>query len=174
MGTRMRNATKIEWSVIAVADPSPQTFAAKLQGVLQQLTDDGYSIVSQMGRGEALIVTAQRPHQNQRALVPSPRSVVRTSDTTRHRVVEMPQLVGEVVEEVLYYYVENKEQKHLAFKTLLEALRVVEPHLAQGADVLPIKLVSSTLTYFGPPSFVPLLRLFAEELRLTSTDKQPE
>jgi hypothetical protein len=60
MNSRHASGSHIEWSVLAVRGETPELFAEKLEETLQMLTDDGYSIVSQMPRGDAVIITAQR------------------------------------------------------------------------------------------------------------------
>lgn len=58
-----RTSRRVEWRVIAVNEKTPEEHAKKLQQVLTGLTDDGFQLVSQMPRGEAIIIQASRFHE---------------------------------------------------------------------------------------------------------------
>ena len=73
MSTRNRhNPRNVEWRVIAVNERTAEDHAAKLQQQLTELTEEGFTIVSTMPRGEALIITAHRILEPPRQEVPQP------------------------------------------------------------------------------------------------------
>lgn len=163
--TRMRIApasAKLEWRTIAVTAKDPLAFAKDLQSALQELTDDGFTIASQMPRGEGLIITGSRLE----APVPSEPSEL-PKHTTRRRVIELPsaRLQSTTSEEVLYHFIENGQQRQLPFPTLVAALRTVQLHLSGASDVLPVGITTVALTRFEPTAFPMLLKMFAEEMR---------
>ena len=161
--TRMRipsASARLEWRTIAVSADDPLVFAKGLQSALQELTDSGFTIVSQMPRGEALIITASRVHEDSPEMSPE----LPTHTTLRRRVVEMPsaRAQGATTEEVLYHYIENGTQRQQSFSTLIEALRVVKAQLE--VDMLPINITTVSMTRFEPLAFPMLLKMFAEDL----------
>jgi hypothetical protein len=152
-------SAQLEWRTIAVAGQDPLVFAKELQGALQELTDSGFTINSQMQRDNALIITASRVTQLPQEAQPAPPPVL------RRRIIDLPaaHTQGATTEEVLYHFVENGRQKQLSFPTLVEALRVVKRHLE--VEILPINLTTVSMTRFEPLAFPTLLKLFAEELQ---------
>lgn len=153
MSPRMRvnpPVPKVKWKVLAVGDKDPERFAEKMQSALQGLVDDGFSIVSQMQRSDALIITATRMGAEE-----EPR-------LARRRPAALPK-TGSVTEEVLYHYLENGTQKQASRTSMVDMLRLVLNHLGRD-DVLPVSLVAATMTRFEPKDFPSLLKLFGEEL----------
>ena len=176
MENRMRPMQMVEWDVIPVTDSDPLEFAKNLKVALQRLSDEGFSIVSQMQRGSALVITAHRVRMEEASVgLGAGRQVARVGDAVRVPGTPLLQprpALGDLKEEVLYYFKEGEEQKRQVFPSMLEALRMLLTHLA-GDNVLPIRIVATTATYFDPPVFKELLRLFAEELR-EDRPHQPE
>lgn len=169
-------APKLEWHTIAVTAKDALGFARDLQSALQELTDSGYTITSQMQRPEGLIIVASRVVDTSADTLPAPRSVdvgtadprttaARAAGAFRRRVVEMPSARshGATTEEVLYHYIEKGNQQQRAFPSLVDALRILKDHLHRD-DVVPVNITTTAMTRFEPDSFVLLLKLFAEDL----------
>ena len=146
---------QVEWKVVAVSSADPKVFAAELQETLQSLTDGGYSLVSQLPRGDALVITGQR------ALLPE----LPPEPEPRRRVVVEPKTSppAQVTEEVLYHYIDEKLPKTQAFSTLFGALRLFEAHLTSDR-ILPQQLTRVSLTRFDLPAMGALLRQHASDL----------
>lgn len=146
----------MDWKTIAIDTPDPVAFAKELQSTLQELTDDGFQLTSQMHRGEALIITANRVH-NIGDTLPAP--------PVRRRVVlpSTPSAQGLPSDEVLYHYLEKGLQKQLICGSMVDALRAVKEHL-KNDDVLPLNITSVTMTRFEPDVFPTLFKMFVEEL----------
>jgi hypothetical protein len=153
----------IDWKTLAVTAQDPLEFAKGLQTALQELTDNGYNIVSQVARGEAVIITGQRVMVG--AVQSFENSVAQGARRALPTRAPAP-VHGVAREEVLYHFTDNKKEKQLAFPTMVEALRIVEKHLndASGAFA-PISLVVVTMTQYDLPSFVGLLRAHEVALR---------
>lgn len=154
-GQKMRTgpAPKLQWKVVAVLAKEPAAFAAELERVLQELTDQGFAIHGQLPHGGGLIVSASR-------LPPADMA------SLRRRVVGLPSVppTGEAYEEVLYHFMENGEQKQRSFPTLIDVLRVLREDLGRPG-ILPLNLTTIAMTRFEPPSFAHLLRMFAKDLQ---------
>jgi hypothetical protein len=153
---------RVKWKVVAIDDRDAQEFAKKLETVLQQLVDSGFNIVSQMARGEALVITATRMEED-----PAP--------ANRRRPVTMskpmsPVGQGTTTEEVVYNYMRLSPGPRLQcserFPSLLEALRCVRKHgrAYVDGDVLPVSIVTVAATVFEPLTFPSLMRLFSTDL----------
>lgn len=163
MRTPATGPHKTEWKIVAVVDADPLAFASKLEQTLQFLTDNDFQIVSQMLRGEALLITAHRCTTAATApTIPAP-------ENPRRRVVELPaQAPGSTHEEVLYHYVltnafGEKSPFQRVFTNMPEALRLVSEHIMRE-DILPVSLVTTMLTTFEPAAFPMLLKTFAEDI----------
>jgi hypothetical protein len=166
---------KLEWRTIAVTAKDALAFARDLQTALQELTDGGFTITSQMQRHEGLVIVASRVREAATESRTDVRAhgnrseaeaiVARATSTFRRRVVEMPaaRTHGATTEEVLYHYIEKGDQKQKAFPSLVDALRALKEHLHQD-DVVPVNITTTSMTRFEPDSFVLLLKLFAEDL----------
>ena len=145
---------KPQWKTVAIATPDPIAFARELQTSLQELTDQGYVINSQMARGDALIITASRLPPTE----PPP--------ALRRRVVDLPSArsSGVPFEEVLYHYLEAGEQKQRNYPSLVDALRALKEDLGREG-VSAVNNATVSLTSFEPESLSYLLRMFAEDLQ---------
>jgi hypothetical protein len=169
--TRMRigpPGQKIVWKTLAVTSKDPVQFAHDLESALQELTDSGFNIISQMARDGSLVITANQMINERETLAPPPDT--QPSASLRRRIVEMPaaRSQGNTTDEVLYHYIEHGKQEQKAFPSIVEALRLVKEHLAlsagNGTTLTPICLIAVTQTYFDITSLPTLLRTFAEDL----------
>lgn len=153
---RIGSPPKLKWKTVAITAADPVAFAREYETTLQELTDAGFAINGQMQRGEALIISASRLHLPEHA------------PELRRRIVDLPSArqMGAPHEEVLYHYLEDRQQKQRAFPALVDALRALKEDLAKPGDViLPLNIVTASTTRFEPESFAYLLRMFAEDLQ---------
>jgi hypothetical protein len=161
---------KAVWRTIAVTNKDPLVFAKELESALQELTDAGFNIVSQMTRDSALVITGQKVE------MPAEPQAYGTAPTQpppglRRRIVDTGRREhGATTDEVLYHYMEGGEQKQEKFADLVDALRVLKMHLTGTADVVPISLMTVTMTRFEPEALPLLLKTFADDL---NTDTPP-
>ncbi len=156
---RMRipaGAPKVEWKTLTVDAEDPLEFSQQLQASLQELSDEGFTIVNQMTRGQGHIIVASRM-----ALSAPPETT-----PLRRRVVEMPLARGHgtTTEEVLYHYKKDGQQEQEVCTGLVDALRRVKEHLGQDG-VLPLNITTVMMTRFEPESFSMLLKMFADDLQ---------
>lgn len=168
---RMRigpHPVKLEWRTMAISAKDPLVFARELQSALQELTDSGFTIASQMQRAEGLIIVASCVRESAPEATPE----MRMPSMQRRRVVEMPhaRAQGATTEEVLYHFIDARRgQKQRSFPTLIEALREVKKDLEAkkdaGPEILPINITTISMTRFEPESFTLLLKMFAEDLQ---------
>ena len=160
---------KVAWKTLAVTSKDPLVFAQELEGALQEMTDGGFNIISQMARDGAVIITGQRVD-----LIASPdmlalfsASQVPQAPGLRRRIVEVPSArsTGTTSDEVLYHYLAFGKQNQQQFATLVDALRVVQKHVEGPDDIVPISLITVTMTRFEPAALPALFKTFAEDLR---------
>lgn len=165
---------KVAWKTVAVTGDDAHVFARNLESALQELTDNGYHITSQVMRDGATIITGQRMENT----LPSDEQDRRMDAPTqpppaprRRRVLEKtaaPPTPG-TVDEVLYHYIEHGKQLQKSFPSMVDALRLVKEHLGRsslrGEDtVTPICLIATSMTYFDVTAIPYLLKTFAEDL----------
>jgi hypothetical protein len=165
---------KVDWHTISVSNPDPTAFAAELKAALQEMTDAGYNITSQLVRGQALVIVGQRivmpsntpelfrstSHGQQPALPPPP-----PLPAHRRRIVEPTNSVG--TKEVLYHFLENGKSEQRVFPDILSALRLIQEQLGATdhvPDIVPISLVVASMTHFEPKNFPALLKTYRAEL----------
>lgn len=158
--------TRFEWKVIAVISQDPMAFAQELEGALQELSSEGYDLVSQLPRGSALVITGRRlslPSPVRTTMPPPPPPL--QVPGSRLRMTEMPlaRKQGVTTDDVFYYYLEDGEQKSRHFETFVAALRVVRKHLTLEG-IVPISLVAATTTRFEVPALPMLFKAFEEDL----------
>ena len=153
------NSPRAKWRVVIIAEKSVDRFAYKLETALQQLSDDGWQMMSREYRGTDLIITACRieaePVQvGPRLPQPPPRRVI------PHDIKNEP------YNEVLYSYSPGPGHEVVTkkFDSMLAALRLLKEHL-EGDWPLPIKLVRCALTIYDVKAIPGLLRLYAKELQ---------
>lgn len=153
---------KLTWRTIAVTAKDPLEFARELETALQELTDGGFNIVSQMGRDGAVVITAQKIGQEPPVDVPPETQPAPVA--YRRRIVDAPaaRSQGNTTDEVLYHYFEHGVQQQQRFPGLVEALRVVKQHLQE--DIIPASLSTVTITHFEQRAFPALLKAFEDDL----------
>ena len=161
---------KVTWKTVAVTGDDPHAFAKGLESALQEMTDNGYHITSQVMRDGATIITGQRvenaiPSDDQDRQMESP---TQPPPPPRRRVVSKAPTT-KTTDEVLYHYIEHGKQTQKSFPSMVDALRVVKEHLGRstlrGEDpVAPICLIATSMTYFDVTSIPYLLKTFAEDL----------
>lgn len=171
MSFRPPKLPHVEWKTRAVTGVDAAAFAKDLALALQEMTDSGFTIVSQVMRGDAIIITGQRVESMQE---PQAMFSVSPATSTRRRIVDYP--TGEaagVSKEVLYHYIENGQPQQRSFHDVVDALRLVQAHLAApsvpysstAAGVIPVRITAVELRVFELRSFPALLKAFADELR---------
>ena len=166
---------KVTWKTWAVVGADPVVFAEKLAAALQELTDEGYHLVSQMPRDGAIIITGQKTegpfseteahHLGLAPTIPPPRAF---SNRRRLVVPELPE-ESEITlrassTEVLYHYLENGEQHQERFDEMEDVVPVLRKHLTGEKDILPISCV--TVLRFEPDVFPALLAAFPDDKTL--------
>lgn len=153
---------KVVWKTWAVMGDHPGVFAERLAAALQELTDEGYSLVSQMPRDGAIIITGQKTdgvfsvaEAAHLGLTPP------ASFSNRRRLVEPPKatIPEPSRSEALYHYLQDGEQKQEWFERFGDAMALVRRHLA-SSDILPIRVVA--VSHFEPEAFPALLEAFPE------------
>lgn len=155
---------QVLWKTLAIANEDPHAFAQALEAGLQELTDNGYNLVSQIPRGTALILTGQRVLSQLATPLILPSESGPAPEPRRRRLVDTPPS-GQRSEEVLYHYREGGAQKQLWFGRFAEALRTLRTHLERTDDVVePLSITLSSMTRYEASSWVALLRAFAHEL----------
>jgi hypothetical protein len=150
------------WRVIAVAEKDPTRFASHLEEVLQELSDNGWQLMNQVYRGEALIITVCRVEPMGAATAPE----VRLPPPPPRRTVSH-EMKGDSYQEVLYSFcpgpgLEVVTQK---FDSILGALILLQRHM-QGEWPMPIKIVKCALTIYEAKTIPALLRLYAKDLEI--------
>jgi len=155
---RMPPAQKVEWRVVAVTDEDPSIFALDLEESLQELTDDGFTIVSQMQRDGALIITAQK------AQLDTPPGQLNLPPGLRSIISEPPRSGGKLTREVLYHSCGPEGPlPQRRFETMAEALRVVQQDIRE--DVVPVSLVAVEMVRFEQDALPSLFKSFAAEMK---------
>ncbi len=134
------------WAVRYAKGDTPAVFAASLEEILQQMTDEGYAIVSQMFLREVCIVTGRK--------IGLPLCLPKKNANGESRVV--------------YNFKRDDVYCSKTFTSMQEALREVKKTL-QEEDVLPIRLIHMDVTSYEPYQFVGLLRSYGQELE----EKEP-
>lgn len=165
---------KVTWKTLAVTSKDALAFARELERSLQEITDEGFQLVSQQVRGDSVILTGQKVDMSCDVVSAAMRGLseqhdhhpppVRSPVTGRRRIIDTPS-EGVTRKEVLYYYFEDKQQKHAVYPDLLAALRVVKGHL-DDTRILPISLVVTSATRFELKELPALLRTFKADLAL--------
>ncbi len=145
----------------------PLQFAKSFESSLQELTDGGYDIVNQIGRGNAVIITGRKVEMSdgffQKAPPPPP------PHERRRMVPQSTRPTGSTTEEVLYHYIADGKTQQKAFPSLVEALRAVKAHMdapmvAGVSPVCPVSIVTVSMTKFELPMFSTLLKAFSDDL----------
>lgn len=157
---------KMEWRVMSVLNADPTQFASELQAAFQELTDAGYTLLNQMHRGDGLIITAHRIATSTAPKLDAPTLPAPALTKDRRRIVDMPaRPTSETRDEVLYNFLESREQRQEVCADMPYALRLLREHLERD-DILPISIttVAVTTTTFEPSAFPMLLKTFAEDL----------
>lgn len=159
---------RARWRVVAVADKDPHRFASHLESALQELSDNGWQLMTQVYRGEALILTTCRVE----SVLPSPELApqgTRLPPPPLRRPVP-PTMKGDAYHEVLYSYCPAPGATVVTekFDSLLGALTLLQEHM-QNEWPLPIKIVKCELTIYEAKTIPALLRLYAKELQHVRT-----
>ena len=164
---------KVTWKVAAVVAKEPLAFAEDLQRALQEMTDDGFQIVSQALRDNgSVILTGQKvelPDAVQDFLsftLPQVASATEARSRSRRIVEPRPAQEGVAGKEVLYNFLEDGRLVQRSFHQLVDALRVVKEHLDRADDYfVPISVMVVSTTRFDPKALPSLMRTFAYELK---------
>jgi hypothetical protein len=169
----------ISWRTLVASSEDPIKFAAELQGALQELTDNGYNIVSQLQRAGSIIVTGQKVTMPVNPFYTEPQPPGPAPAPQRARMVQpapQPQKVlqGSTSNEVLYHYIEHGKDKQQAFPSMVEALRLVKEHLGYSSlngdtPVCPVRLVAVAMTQYDLTAIPALLKMYAAELGPAAT-----
>jgi hypothetical protein len=154
---------RARYRVIAVAEKDPVRFAIHLEEVLQELSNNGWQLMTQVYRGEALILTACRMEPVLESPGPAPQGTRLPPPPPRRAVVHTTK--GDAYNEVLYSYTPGPGQLPVTerFDSILGALLRLQEHM-QGEWPLPIKIVKCELTIYEAKTIPALLRLYAKDL----------
>ncbi len=166
---------KLDWRTIAIADTDPVAFARSLQTALQELTDNQYNIVTQLTRGTAHIILANRVmldtavEGSMLPTIPPPlqsRATPRAARAVLAKTSVGPAVVRSMADCEIYYYhyLSPDGPQDRSFDSMVGALRLVREHVLGNGDFVPGYLVCMVTTTFESPAFSALLRTYAEEI----------
>ena len=160
----------LSWRTEAVCDPDPKEFGRQLQQALQSLTDEGFSIVNQMFRGESVIITAQRVDGLPTQFAPT----IPAPPMNRRKVVQHVVSTSESIkrtEEVVYHRHkselepgEGETHRHEAIpcKSLHAAVKMALSDLDLEEDgILPISITVQKTDTYEPKTWVKLFKSLA-------------
>lgn len=167
---RIPGQPRVNWKTLVASSKDPHTFAGELQSALQELSNEGYNVVSQITRDGAVIVTGQRVVIEVVAFANPP---IQPGPAPHRRIVQpqaaMPR--GTPKEETMYHYFKNGEEVQENFPSMVEALRVVREHISgDGGAITPMSLLHVCAMHYDLTSFPALLRVHADAL---NADKPP-
>lgn len=161
MGPMPSFSPRARWKAVAITATDPADFALDYETKLNDLVEDGWNITGMMNRGEAMIITAQKPELPPEIL----RALASMNDKPKKPLPTMP----EGVEDVVYSYREGATVHSVPCKTLAEAVAYLEEHAAPWIgpeaptgdllypNILPISITVMSVTSYEPAD-LPLLR----------------
>jgi hypothetical protein len=171
MGQRpnMRTGAKprLEWRTIAITSPDPVEYARSMQMTLQELSDNGFNVLSMTQRGAAQIILANRqlgPEPHPPGPIPGPTlpppPPAPTPQLARRPTSDLVHQNSE--EQFVYHYLSPAGPKDQRFTSLVEALRIIRSHVDGDGTHVPGYLVAMSVTTFETPALGALLRAYAE------------
>lgn len=131
---------RARWKAVAITSPDPVEFAREYEETMNGLVSDGWQITGMMNRGEAVIITAQKPD-----LPPALMEALAALSGKK----PLPPRTADTKEEVVYTFKEG-DQIHSLPCTLEEAVKYLEEHIEEDGDILPISIVVMTVTSYEP------------------------
>jgi hypothetical protein len=160
---RIPGQPRINWKTMVASSKDPHTFAGELQSALQELSNEGYNIVSQISRDGAVIVTGQRVITEGVAFANPP---IQPGQAPARRIVQAPTAMprGTPKEETMYHFFRNGEEIHETFPSMVEALRTVREHISGDGAITPVSLLHVCAMHYDLKSFPALLRVHADAL----------
>lgn len=139
---------RARWKAVAITASDPSEFAQEYEDTMNGLVADGWSITGMMNRGEAVIITAQKPDLPPAVL----QALAEMSAGRKPRPKP-----ADVKEEVTYCYKDDSQVHSMKCSSLEEAVAYFEEHIMNDGPILPISIVVMTVTSYEPAD-LPLLR----------------
>lgn len=136
---------RARWKAVAVTSTDPVEFARDYEEKLNALVSDGWNITGMMNRGDAVVITAQKPE-----LPPAILHALAAMGDAQVRPPPTPAKEDRTVEEVTYSYKDGTSVQSMRCASLEEAVGYFEEHIAENGAILPISIVVMTVTSYEP------------------------
>lgn len=139
---------RARWKAVAITATDPVEFAQDYEAQMNALVGDGWNITGMMTRGDAVVITAQKPE-----LPASILEALATVSSPKTKVVTH----ANTTEEVIYSYQDEGKVQSMRCVTLEEAVKYLEEHIVEDGAILPISITVMTVTSYEPAD-LPTLR----------------
>lgn len=121
--------TKVLFRSVAITGKSVEEFARCHEKALNDLSSDGFQLLSMFERDDGAVITAQK----QEALNLSPPIMASP--------IEAP-------DEVSYHYLEGEHHRSVTCRSVPEAVEIVRKHLKERDDILPLSIHCVKITTY--------------------------